>query len=81
MSTRAANSAGRETRPSRDRDRSIAEWATLIVSITIIAAKKKGHRKPAREKAEAPQATASNVINIMDALRKSVAAERKPKKT
>lgn len=49
--------------------------------LEIIAAKKKGHRKPTREKAETPQATASNVINIMDALRKSVAAERKPKKT
>lgn len=48
--------------------------------LEIIAAKKKGRKKPAKEKAEEPQAPRSNVINIMEALRKSVAAEAKPKK-
>ncbi|HVK91428.1 MAG TPA: Ku protein [Mycoplana sp.] len=48
--------------------------------LEIIAAKKKGRKKPAKEKAEEPPAPPSNVINIMEALRKSVAAEGKPKK-
>ena len=46
--------------------------------LEIIAAKKKG-RPPSKSKAEA-DATPSNVINIMDALRKSIGAETKPKK-
>jgi uncharacterized protein (TIGR02588 family) len=37
MSTREANSTGRETRPARDQGRSAAEWVTLSVSIAIIA--------------------------------------------
>lgn len=47
--------------------------------LEIIAAKKKGRKKPAKEKAEVA-APSSNVINIMDALRKSVAAAKKNKK-
>lgn len=47
--------------------------------LEIIAAKKKGRKKPAKEKAEVT-APSSNVINIMDALRKSVAAAKKNKK-
>lgn len=43
--------------------------------LDIIAAKKKGRKRPAKAKqAEAPP---SNVINIMDALKKSIASERK----
>lgn len=44
--------------------------------LDIIAAKKKAMRKPAKTKPSAPaKSTPSNVINIMDALKKSVAAE------
>jgi DNA end-binding protein Ku len=44
--------------------------------LDIIAAKKKAMKKPAKAKAPAPGKTApDNVINIMDALKKSVAAE------
>jgi len=42
--------------------------------LDIIAAKKKGRKRPARAKAEA-EAPPSNVINIMDALKKSITAE------
>jgi len=45
--------------------------------LDIIAAKKKGHKRPA--KAKAPPPTSGNVINIMDALRKSIKAEGKGK--
>ena len=44
----------------------------------IIAAKKKGRKTAKVKKPEQP--AESNVINIMDALRNSLAAERKPKK-
>ena len=43
--------------------------------LDIIAAKKKGRKRPAKPKA-APE-TSGNVINIMDALRKSIKAEGK----
>ncbi|NTH49266.1 Ku protein [Agrobacterium rhizogenes] len=45
--------------------------------LDIIADKKKALKKPSRAKAKAPASApaASNVINIMDALKKSVAAE------
>ena len=45
--------------------------------LDIIAEKKKALKKPSKTKAKAPASgpTPSNVINIMDALRKSVAAE------
>lgn len=47
--------------------------------LEIIAAKKKKQAKPARpSKAEAPQETAGNVVSIMDALRKSLASEKRP---
>lgn len=42
----------------------------------IIAAKKKGRKRPAKPKAAA-EPTGGNVINIMDALRKSIASEKK----
>ncbi len=45
--------------------------------LDIIAAKKKGRKRPA--KAKSPPPTSSNVINIMDALRKSIKAEGKGK--
>ena len=45
--------------------------------LDIIAAKKKGRKRPA--KAKTPPPTAGNVINIMDALRKSIKAEGKGK--
>jgi DNA end-binding protein Ku len=46
--------------------------------IDIIEAKKKGAKK-AKAKSKAEPEPASNVINIMDALRRSVAAAKKPK--
>jgi DNA end-binding protein Ku len=47
--------------------------------LEIIAAKKKGKKRPAKSKAEPEPAT--NVINIMDALKKSIASEGKSKKS
>jgi DNA end-binding protein Ku len=47
--------------------------------LEIIAAKKKGKKRPAAAKAAEPEPS-SNVINIMDALRKSIASESKPTK-
>ncbi len=47
--------------------------------LDIIAAKKKGRRRPARAKAE-PPAPQGNVVSIMDALRKSIAAEGKTRR-
>jgi DNA end-binding protein Ku len=44
--------------------------------LDIIAEKKKGKRRLARAKAE-PEAQPSNVINIMDALRKSISSDTK----
>jgi DNA end-binding protein Ku len=62
-----------------------APWSRDMVAdpvqarlLDIIAAKKKG-RKPVARAPEAPP-SAGNVINIMDALRKSIATETKPKK-
>lgn len=66
-------------------DRS-TEWAPGLAKdpvqeqlVKIIARKKKkGARKPAGKSAhDKPQPTADNVVSIMDALRKSVASERK----
>ncbi|TJV42439.1 MAG: Ku protein, partial [Mesorhizobium sp.] len=42
--------------------------------LEIIASKKKGKKGPAKAKGKAEQ-PASNVINIMDALRKSIGSE------
>lgn len=47
--------------------------------LEIIAAKKKGKKRPAAAKAAEPEEP-GNVINIMDALRKSIASENKPTK-
>jgi DNA end-binding protein Ku len=48
--------------------------------LEIIAAKKKGAKKAkAKPKAEPESEASSNVINIMDALRRSVASAKKPK--
>lgn len=64
-------------------DKRIRDWEPSMVSDPvqaelkkIIAAKKKGHKKPAKPKA-APEPAGGNVINIMDALRKSIASEDK----
>ncbi|MBB3974740.1 Ku protein [Hansschlegelia beijingensis] len=48
--------------------------ATLL---EMIASKKKGRKKAARPKDEPAETPAGNVVNIMDALRKSLAAEGK----
>jgi DNA end-binding protein Ku len=46
--------------------------------LDIIATKKKALKKPTKAKGKsAPSAPASNVVNIMDALKKSVAAEKR----
>lgn len=47
--------------------------------LDIIASKKKGRRRPAKEKQEEEKAP-SNVISIMDALRKSISQETSAKK-
>ena len=47
--------------------------------LEIIAAKKKGKKRPAKTAKAEPEAP-SNVVNIMDALRKSIASESKSKK-
>jgi len=47
--------------------------------LEIIEAKKKGRKRPAKAKAPEPEAP-SNVIDIMDALRKSLAAQGRVKK-
>lgn len=48
--------------------------------LDIIAEKKKGRKRPARETAAAEEPAPSNVINIMDALRKSISSEGKAAK-
>lgn len=61
-------------------------WSPSMVSdpvqeklLDIIASRKKGRRRPAKEKVE-EGAKPSNVISIMDALRKSISQERKTKR-
>ncbi|MGV2186605.1 non-homologous end joining protein Ku [Rhizobium rhizogenes] len=60
-------------------------WSPSMVSdpvqeklLDIIASKKKGRRRPVKEKAQ-EEAAPSNVISIMDALRKSISQETKTK--
>jgi DNA end-binding protein Ku len=63
----------------------IKEWSPSMVAdpvqerlLDIIEAKKKAQKKPAKGKAKAqPASEPSNVINIMDALKKSIAAEKR----
>ena len=62
-----------------------APWAPAMIKdpvqdrlLDIISAKKKGRKKPAKAEKAAP-ATPNNVVNIMDALRKSLGSETKRK--
>jgi DNA end-binding protein Ku len=66
---------GERTRPW---DPAMARDPVQASLLDIIAAKKKGRRRPARTKAAA-EAPPGNVINIMDALKKSLAAEGRRK--
>ena len=66
-------------------DRS-AHWTPDMVAdpvqaklLDIIAAKKKGRKRSVRSKAD-PEPPSGNVVNIMDALKKSLASETKSKK-
>ena len=59
---------------TRDWDPSMASDPVQEKLLDIISAKKKGATRPARRKEEAPEPP-SNVINIMDALKRSLAAE------
>lgn len=60
------------------------KWDSKLVSdpvqdklLEIIEAKRKKTKRPAKAKGAEPKATPNNVINIMDALRKSVEAENR----
>jgi DNA end-binding protein Ku len=62
-------------------DKRTRPWSASMVSdpvqkklLDIIASKKKGRKRPAKARAE-QEATPSNVISIMDALRKSISQE------
>jgi DNA end-binding protein Ku len=62
-------------------------WDSKLVSdpvqdklLEIIEAKRKKTKRPVKAKAAEPKATPNNVINIMDALRKSVESENRPGK-
>ncbi len=48
--------------------------------LEIIKAKRKKTKRPAKARASELTATPNNVINIMDALRKSLEAEKRPSK-
>ena len=48
--------------------------------LEIIEAKRKKTKRPVKAKASEPEATPNNVVNIMDALRRSVEAEKRPGK-
>ena len=48
--------------------------------LEIIEAKRRKTKRAAKAKTSEPKATPNNVINIMDALRKSVEAENRPGK-
>jgi DNA end-binding protein Ku len=49
--------------------------------LDIIAAKKKGKKRTAKAKPSEPDTTPTNVVSIMDALKKSIGAESKRKKS
>jgi DNA end-binding protein Ku len=60
------------------------QWDSKLVSdpvqdklLEIIEAKRKKTKRPAKAKGSQPKTTPNNVINIMDALRKSVEAENR----
>jgi DNA end-binding protein Ku len=60
-------------------------WDSNLVSdpvqdklLEIIEAKRRKTKRPAKAKASEPEATPNNVVNIMDALRRSVKAEKRP---
>ena len=62
-------------------------WDSKLVSdpvqdklLEIIEAKRKKTKRPVKAKGAEPKATPNNVINIMDALRKSVEVENRPGK-
>jgi DNA end-binding protein Ku len=62
-------------------------WSPAFVSdavqerlLDVIAEMKKGLKRTAKPKSKAEPAPASNVINIIDALRKSIASEAKPRR-
>ncbi len=62
-------------------------WSSALVAdpvqerlLEIIAAKRKKTKRPAKAKVVEPTETPGNVINIMDALRKSIEAESRPRK-
>ena len=62
-------------------------WGNKLVTdpvqdklLEIIEAKRKKGARPSKAKAVEAKATPNNVINIMDALRKSVEAENRPRK-
>lgn len=70
---------------SRLIDDRTTQWSSAMVSdpvqaklLDIIAAKKKGRKRSTKSKAEV-EAPPSNVINIMDALKKSIAASGRGK--
>jgi DNA end-binding protein Ku len=48
--------------------------------LDLIASKRKGGKRPVRKAEPEAEAPPANVINIMDALRKSIASEAKPKR-
>ncbi|WP_119256486.1 Ku protein [Shinella zoogloeoides] len=60
---------------TKDWDPKMADDPVQERLLDIIAAKKKGRKRPAKAKVPAP--TSGNVVNIMDALRKSIKAEGK----
>jgi DNA end-binding protein Ku len=67
-------------------DKQKKPWSPSMVTdpiqqklLDIIASKKKGRKRPAKAKVE-EEAAPSNVINIMDALRKSISQETRTKK-
>jgi DNA end-binding protein Ku len=61
-------------------DPKLARDPTQEKLLELIANKRKGRKPPARKTAAEPQAETGNVVNIMEALRKSLHAERRSPK-
>jgi DNA end-binding protein Ku len=57
-------------------DAKLARDPTQEKLLDLIASKRKGQKRPAKKRAAEPQAETGNVINIMEALRKSLRAEK-----